>query len=70
LANDLSGETEGNVPCLHKKSVTHNHVLHETLCGTLALGGSPDLWGSCDLTDIVRKIDGSAHLYDRSSTMF
>src|ERR1035437_6394781 len=43
LANDLSGETEGNVPCLHKKIVTHNHVLHEKACGTLALGWSPDL---------------------------
>src|ERR1035441_5427833 len=43
LANDFSGETEGNVPCFHKKIVTHNHVLHETSYGTLAIGGSPDL---------------------------
>jgi hypothetical protein len=26
LANDLSGEIEGNVPCLHEKILTHNHV--------------------------------------------
>ena len=42
-ANDLSGEIEGNVPCLHEKILTHNHVQHEMLCGTLALGWSPDL---------------------------